>query len=205
MITMEPMISNLEIYGLEESIIASGYPKATSPHPWYKTEDETDRKRAKRLAGAKPGSGHDCFLKGIIVQFDLTISEKMWPQLQRYHFIEFVSSMSTMHMLANMDIQFSPYVDEEIKARFLDLVETYKKYPSEDNWLKMIYNYPSGMLLTARISTNYLQLKTIYEQRKNHRLPEWKEFCKFIKKLPLFSIGWMGKITKGNVEGGKIC
>ena len=40
------------------------------------------------------------------------------------------------------------------------------------------------MLLTQGIVTNYLQLKTIYNQRKNHRLPEWRLFCDWIKTLP---------------------
>lgn len=45
--------------------------------------------------------------------------------------------------------------------------------------------YPSGLLLTARITTNYLQLKSIYAQRKTHRLPEWKQFCMWVEGLPL--------------------
>ena len=34
------------------------------------------------------------------------------------------------------------------------------------------------------MTTNYRQLKTIYRQRKNHALPEWKAFCKWIETLP---------------------
>lgn len=41
-----------------------------------------------------------------------------------------------------------------------------------------------GLRLTARITTNYRQLKTIYQQRKNHRLPEWRAFCAWIETLP---------------------
>ena len=36
----------------------------------------------------------------------------------------------------------------------------------------------------ARLTTNYRSLKTIYSQRKNHRLPEWREFCEWIETLP---------------------
>ena len=39
------------------------------------------------------------------------------------------------------------------------------------------------------MTTNYRALKTIYSQRKNHRLPEWREFCEEIKKkLPYADI-----------------
>ena len=32
-----------------------------------------------------------------------------------------------------------------------------------------------------------LQLMTMWEQRHNHRLPEWRKFCKELEeKLPLF-------------------
>lgn len=146
---------------------------------------EKDAKRALKLGSALAGSGHDCFLKGIIAQFDLTFTEKAWPEAERYHFFEFVSSMSTMHMLSKMDIRYISYTDKRIADIFLEIVEEYVKNPSEDNWLRMIYSYPSGLLLTARITTNYLQLKTIYAQRKTHRLPEWRQFCMWVEGLPL--------------------
>jgi hypothetical protein len=64
------------------------------------------------------------------------------------------------------------------------LVNAYNNNPTEENYLTVLYNIPSGFELTARITTNYRQLKTIYCQRKNHRLPEWKQFCEWIKSLP---------------------
>ena len=42
---------------------------------------------------------------------------------------------------------------------------------------------PSGFELTARLTTNYRALKTVYAQRKNHRLPEWRAFCRLIEEL----------------------
>ena len=51
-------------------------------------------------------------------------------------------------------------------------------------YLEILYNNPAGFRLTAGMTTNYRQLKTIYAQRKNHRLPEWREFCKWIQTLP---------------------
>ena len=37
----------------------------------------------------------------------------------------------------------------------------------------------------TRVSTNYLQLKTIYKQRKNHKLKEdWGAICTMIEELP---------------------
>lgn len=179
------IVRNVNVYGLNESIAASGYPMLKEPPRSFWGHSKDDTERAKKLGHASIGSGHDNFLKGIIVQFDLTASEKMWPELQRYHFIDFVSSMSTMHRLHVMDRQYSEYTDEEIINDFEGLVTTYEEIPTEDNFLRMIYSYPSGLLLTARLTTNYQQLKTVYAQRKNHRLPEWRQFCHWIETLPM--------------------
>ena len=51
-------------------------------------------------------------------------------------------------------------------------------------YLEILYSNPAGFMLTAGMTTNYRQLKTIYSQRKNHRLPEWRMFCKWIGTLP---------------------
>lgn len=181
------VIDNTCVYGLEESIIASGYPMAKRINPCNLTNchlSEGDMKRAMRLGKAMAGSGHDCYLKGIIVQFDLTLTKQAWPEAQRYHFLDFVSSMSAMHMLAKMDVRFISYTDRRIADMFLDIVRDYNQNPTEENWMRMIYSYPSGLLLTARMTTNYLQLKNIYAQRKAHRLPEWKVICDWIASLP---------------------
>ena len=181
-------INNVKIYGLEESIVASGYPMATQV---IQSEDleycnEKDYGRAKKLAKTAIGSGHDQFLTSIIVQFDLTFPLKAWVELQRYHFIDFCSSMSTMHRIINMDIDkyCNKYVSENIKSILRTYILEYKENPTEENFRKVIYNIPSGFEYTARLSTNYRQLQTIYSQRKNHRLPDWKIFCEWIETLP---------------------
>lgn len=180
-----PVITRVETSGMGNSIVASGYPMATDaidllPH----RVAGNDVKRANKLASAPSGSGHDCFLKGIIVQMDVTFSEKAWPEAQRYHWFDFVSSMSTMHMLPKMSIKYIEYTDPVIINRFEELVAAYNSNPTKEKWLRMIYSYPSGLLLTARITTNYMQLKTIYHQRRTHRLPEWQEFCDWVEAFP---------------------
>ena len=51
-------------------------------------------------------------------------------------------------------------------------------------YLEILYSNPAGCLITAGMTTNYRQLKTIYHQRKKHRLPEWRSFCRWIETLP---------------------
>jgi hypothetical protein len=83
-------------------------------------------------------------------------------------------------------MQCNKYVDEEIIKLLERKIAAYKDNPTPENYLYILYNVPTGFELTARMTTNYRQLKTIYYQRRNHRLPEWKEFCKWVATLPCF-------------------
>lgn len=178
------IITNVKVYGLEDSVKASKYPMAINTNDC--TSEVTDR--TKSLGGCDTGTGHDQFLTGIIVQFDLTLSIKAWVEAERYHFLDFVSSQSTMHRIANFDVdtQCNEYVDKIIANRLKGLIETYNSNKTLKNYLKVLYNIPTGFMLTARMTTNYRQLKTIYHQRKTHRLPEWRTFCEWVETLPYF-------------------
>ena len=92
--------SNTKVYGLDESIVRSKYPKSVDVNSL--NSDVTNGILA--LAQSDMGEGHDNFLNGIIVQFDLTYTIKAWTEAERYHFFDFVSSQSTMHKIAQFDI-----------------------------------------------------------------------------------------------------
>lgn len=175
-------IANVKILGFEESIKASKYPMSIDVDSLNTDITNTVDKLAKNPAG----TGHNNFLSGIVIQFDLTFSNKAWVEFERYHFAQIVSSQSTMHRISRMDIKktCNRYVDD----RIIDIVEQLKaKYletQDKEDYLTLLYNIPSGLELTARISTNYLQLKTIYKQRRTHRLPDWQVFCDWIETLP---------------------
>lgn len=194
-------ISDIKVYGIDESVKASKYPMSIDTN---KCGCEiTDRTR--QLGNADTGSGHDNFLKGIIVQFDWKFTPKLSVEVERYHFIDFVSSQSTMHKITKFDLDkaYIKYVDQRcidvIKEKVEDyntLQEKIKVVTNEDKftlqekakekYLEILYSNPCGIYLTARLTTNYQQLKTIYKQRRFHRLPEWQWFCDWIETLPYF-------------------
>lgn len=176
------MVSNVKVYGLEESIKASKYPMSVDTAQC--NTDVTDR--VQKLASCPTGTGHDQFLTGIIVQFDLTFSNKAWVEAERYHWFDFVSSQSTMHRITKLDPakQCNEYVDPRNIEILKEKIAEYQADKTPKNYLRVLYNVPAGYRITARMTTNYRQLKTIYQQRKNHRLPEWREFCKWIETLP---------------------
>ena len=182
MLKIEDVVSNWEVYGMSDSIRASKYPMSVNVDAL--NDRITDRVR--QLATCAAGSGHDQFLTGIVVQFDLTFSIKAWVEAERYHFLDFVSSQSTMHRIARMDVakQCNEYVCDSVIQTVQDLCDRYNTEITAENFFRLIYNVPVGFRLTARMTTNYRQLKTIYHQRKNHRLPEWRVFCEWIEALP---------------------
>lgn len=154
-----------------------------------------DMRRAINLGNSKTGSGHGNFLNGIRVSLDLTFTNKAWVEWERYHFQDIVSSQSTMHKITKLDIktQCNKYVwDSTIdklqsKCNEYNALENKGTEEAKELYLEILYNVPSGFQLTARVTTDYSQIKTMYHQRKDHRLPEWREFCEYmVNELPLF-------------------
>ena len=175
-------VDNVKVYGLDESIRRAKFPMSVDTN----TLNYDLTKGIKSLAQSKSGEGHDQWLTGVVVQFDLTFSLKAWTEAQRYHFLDFVSSQSTMHRICKFDIesQCNEYVHVGTIGMLKALVDCYNDNPTPENYLKVLYNIPTGFQLTAGMTTNYRQLKTIYKQRKTHRLPEWRDFCEWIESLP---------------------
>lgn len=209
-------VHRARVYGLYESIRGAKFPKAVDIS---KLNFELTP-GIEALALSRRGEGHDQWLTGCIVQFDLTLSNKAWVEAERYHFFDFVSSQSTMHKITKFD--FDEVYDSHVDSRIIDVVkekvdaynrmlkltehEDFKKLPENeqkealedlaDMYIDILMNNPAGCRLTARMTTNYRQLKTIYNQRKNHRLPEWRDFCEWMKT----SLPHSEFITRGTDE-----
>ena len=175
-------INNTKVYGLDESIIRAKYPMAVDTS--VLNSDVT--KGILSLAGCEKGTGHDQWLTGVVVQFDLTYTVKAWTEAERYHFLDFVSSQSTMHRIAQFDLdkQYDEHTDPRIIEIVKELAAKYNETKDPEDYLKLLMSNPCGFQLTAGMTTNYRQLKTIYAQRRTHRLPEWREFCAWIETLP---------------------
>lgn len=139
-------------------------------------------KRLCHLSQAPCGSGHNCADKGIVVQFDCNAPRYWWNQLQRYHFIDFVSSCSQMHRIGKLDLETNPDMFPETIEHTKKVVERFNN--KEITIDQCLANVPQGIELTARLVTNYLQLKTIYNQRRTHRSRHWQEFCDWVETLP---------------------
>ena len=196
---------NVKVYDLEESLVASGYPMRTILTP--REPDEKDIKRGLALTKASNGNGaHAQWLTGVRVAFDLTFTNKAWVEAERYRFLEFVSSQSTMHRITKFDLAglYNKYVDPRVIAIMQEKKDQYNAYAAileiaenhkakeevrammREKYLEMLYTNPAGIERTARMTTNSRCLLNIYIQRWDHRLPEWRELCAKFLELPMF-------------------
>ncbi len=202
---MEYKIENTKVYGLEFAFKASGNPMRTAVD---RTEfNEKDIKRAITLGSTRNGEGHDNFLKGILVQMDVYAPLYWWKQAQRYHWFDFISSQSTMHCLLKFDISSQCVSEtnkeilkivEKIKEEYLSIDENLKE-EKQAKWRELVASLPCGFILGASMTTNYQQLKTMYLQRRYHKLKEWHEFCMRCESLPYFvEVTGINKIEKNS-------
>ena len=196
-------IDNWVVYDLKESVIAARNAMRLTPPEYTDEEFEASLPRAIKLANAPQSSAHDHFLCGIRVAFDIKYPAYFSPELQRYHFNDIVCSSSKMHRLVNMnmDLCFNEYVTEDSKSMMKNLIQIYNRDKSYENFMRVLSNCPLGIELFMRCTTNYLALRTIYHQRKNHKLKtDWVEgFCKnFVEKLPYAS-----EFITGNLNNEK--
>ena len=72
------------------------------------------------------------------------------------------------------------------RSRYLAALKTEEEtgLPAKDIWWQMIQLLPSSYNQTRNVMMNYEVLANIYKSRKNHKLDEWREFCKWIESLP---------------------
>ena len=185
-------IINTEVFGLERAInaISNSFTvgEIDTTGPISARKESIAASLGNNL---EPHQSHDAYLKGIIVQFDIKYPQYWTPEFQRYHFADIIMSQSTMHALTKMlksDYDpFNKYTSEESKEIVERLAAKYENDPTYENFVELRSNLPAGFEMYETITTNYLQLKTIWIQRHNHKLKEdWGTFCKWIENLPRF-------------------
>lgn len=192
------VISNVKIFGMNNAVEGSKYPMITDTSK----ANAVIKNTTIALGSCPTGTAHDQFLTGIIVQFDLTFTNKAWVEAERYHFLDFISSQSTMHRISKFDFdnQYIDYVDPRMIEIMKELKDKYNETQDKEDYLRLLYSNPCGFKITAKMTTNYRQLKTIYHQRKNHRLPEWREFCSQIETFPYFDRLVLGEKIADNKD-----
>lgn len=199
-------LENTEVIGWEHAIRGMRNPM----NSWDKSDSYTrvtfeppgsrefvmgpnDHDLAMRLA--KGGSVHAKYRRMIAVYVDITAPLYWWKEFDTYKVGTVANSCSTMHKIHARDLTLEDFSCEHLSERNLtaleDLIYTinisrakYAETGNRDHWREMIQLLPTSYNQKRTVMLNYEVLVGMYRDRKNHKLDEWVEFCKWIENLP---------------------
>lgn len=172
------------------------------PHNIKKSFDEVgpnDLDLMKRLRNA--GTDHRKFMRMITVYVDILAPLYWWKEFDTYKVGTVANSCSTMHKITEKEFVLNDFSHEHLgdkeKQILLTIVEAMNesrdafvtwnedyKHDKKDYWWQIIQLLPSSYNQKRTIMLNYETLANIYKSRKDHKLDEWRDFCKWIKTLP---------------------
>lgn len=171
-----------------------------------------DEQLMKRLC--KAGTDHRKFMRMIPVYVEITAPLYWWKEFDTYKVGTVANSCSTMHKISEKEFTLDDFSHEHITIRqsvdilketigalnafrnvylnggelSLDHGDTAEPviYPpkSKDIWWQMIQLLPSSYNQKRSVMLNYEVLANMYKSRKNHKLDEWRDFCKWMEDLP---------------------
>ena len=148
----------------------------------------------KRLA--KAGTDHRKFMRMIVVYVDVTAPLYWWKEFDTYKVGTVRNSCSTMHKITEKEFTLDDFSHEHLlESGFNNCLlyviqclnawrEKYLETKDKCFWWQMIQILPSSYNQKATLMLNYEVLANMYHSRKNHKLDEWREFCKWIETLP---------------------
>ncbi|WP_288617783.1 hypothetical protein [uncultured Eubacterium sp.] len=178
-------------------------------HPYYRVS-AGDYSLMQRLASA--GTDHRKYMRMMPVYVRITAPLYWWKEFDTYKIGTVANSCSTMHKVQEKEFTLDDFSCERLlcggilddvpnndgkwvrfngidclkgiicmlnSARDLYLLTKDKRF-----WWQIIQLLPSSYNQTRNVMLNYEVLANIYRQRKNHKLDEWREVCKWIETLP---------------------
>lgn len=159
-----------------------------------------DKELMKRLVHAGPS--HRKFLRQIFVSVDITAPLYWWKEFDTYKVGTVANSCSTMHKIHDKEFTLDDFSVEHCDMLTTDIfelhiiptlnlyrklycgIESGERKGEKSDWWQMIQLLPSSYNQKRTVTMNYENLLNIYETRRNHKLDEWKDFCKWIERLP---------------------
>lgn len=192
-------IENADVFGWEAAIRGMRNPL----NSWDKSDSyftdhgvsvgENDLSLMKRLI--KAGSDHSKFMRMITVTVDLTAPLYWWKEFDTYKVGTVADSCSTMHKIHAKKFDRSDFSTEHLIPRMKEVLDVtifnlnacrgnFLKTKDKTWWWQMIQLLPSSYNQKRTVQVNYTVLKNMYHARKNHKLDEWHEFCRWVEALP---------------------
>ena len=167
-----------------------------------------DNKLMMNLAAGGPV--HAKYRRMITVYLDITAPLYWWKEFDTYKVGTVANSCSTMPKITAKKFDTDDFSHEHLDVRTIEMLKSivdilndyrdlYVNYntndfeikgcPSKkDIWWQMIQLLPSSYNQKRTVMLNYEVLVGIYRWRKEHKLDEWREFCRWIEQLPYSEI-----------------
>ena len=160
---------------------------------------ENDHSLMQRLSNA--GTDHRKFMRMLPVYVRITAPLYWWKEFDTYKVGTVANSCSTMHKIQAKEFTMDDFSCEHLMGgyleqmrRIIDDLNNARKYftvgdqffspGNKRDWWQMIQLLPSSYNQTRNVMMNYEVLANIYKSRKDHKLDEWRNFCKWIETLP---------------------
>lgn len=154
---------------------------------------ESDYSLMTRLA--KAGTDHRKYMRMMPVYARITAPLYWWKEFDTYKVGTVANSCSTMHKIQSKEFMPEDFSTEHLSYQLKQILETimdelndarliYLRTRKKDDWWQMIQLLPSSYNQTRNVMLNYEVLANMYHSRKNHKLDEWRDFCKWIETLP---------------------
>lgn len=160
---------------------------------------ENDHSLMQRLSNA--GTDHRKFMRMLPVYVRITAPLYWWKEFDTYKVGTVANSCSTMHKIQAKEFTLDDFSCEHLMGgyleqmrRIIDDLNNARKYftvgdqffspGNKRDWWQMIQLLPSSYNQTRNVMMNYEVLANIYKSRKDHKLDEWRNFCKWIEELP---------------------
>lgn len=217
-------VNRLEVMGMTNALVFMRMP--------FESFDKSDSKLtpnglaigpkdmilAKKLI--KSGSEHSKFLRDIHVQMQVIAPRYWWAEFDTYHFAV-QNSSSTMHLITKRKLTIDDFEHEgedETEIEFLEstiaylnmLIDIYNDNSVCDNeekkrvmLVRIKRHLPESFLQLRGIDLNYQTAYDIIHQRKLHRLPIWRSFCKMLMDNLPYASEWFGDEYSGLLDSSK--
>ena len=154
---------------------------------------EADLKRAHALSAS--GTDHRKYLRMIFVSVDITAPLYWWKEYDTYKVGTVANSCSTMHKIHSKAFERADFSCDRMSDAALACLDTvidcledrrqkFIETKERAYWDDMIQLLPTSYNQKRTCTLNYENLVNIYYERRNHKLPEWHEVCRWIESLP---------------------
>ncbi len=156
----------------------------------------------------KAGPEHRKYLRQIFVSMDIVAPLYWWKEFDTYKVGTVANSCSTMHKITAKEFELDDFSHEHLisdenemfndewfgftgETILLSVISNlnfwrnkYLLHKDKKYWWQLIQLLPSSYNQRRTVTMNYENVVSIINQRTNHKLNEWNDFCEILKGLP---------------------